>query len=210
MSEHDISFDAMGSHVRLLIGEPGPEMVPAAEAAEQARRFIHGFDATLSRFKPGSELCALNQDERERVPASALLREAVQAGLERGASAATASSTRPWCGRSRSAGYVASRAGMQRRAAERGAGRGAPAPPAQPNPAQAWRRFEVDEEAGEIVRPPGLALRHRRHRQGPRRRPARRRACAATRASSSTAAATSGSAAPTPWSTRMRSSSSTR
>ena len=38
MSEHDLTFDAMGSHVRLLIGEPGPGMAPAAEAAEQGRQ----------------------------------------------------------------------------------------------------------------------------------------------------------------------------
>ncbi len=42
--EHDISFDAMGSHVRLLIGEPGPGMAPAAVAAEQARRFVVDFE----------------------------------------------------------------------------------------------------------------------------------------------------------------------
>src|SRR6188472_2878367 len=81
MSEHDVIFDAMGSHVRLLIGEPGPGMTPAPAAAERARQFIVDFDATLSRFKPDSELCALNADERERVPASELLRAAVKAGL---------------------------------------------------------------------------------------------------------------------------------
>ena len=82
MNEHDITFDAMGSHVRLLIGEPGPELPPAAEAAEAARRFVLDYDAALSRFKPDSELCALNRDPRERVPASPLLRRAVRAGIE--------------------------------------------------------------------------------------------------------------------------------
>ncbi len=37
MSEHDVTFDAMGSHVRFLIGEPGPGMDPAPQAAERAR-----------------------------------------------------------------------------------------------------------------------------------------------------------------------------
>ena len=81
MGEHDVIFDAMGSHVRLLIGEPGPGMAPAAEAAAQATRFVVEFDAALSRFKPDSELYALNADPRERVPASELLRTAVKAGL---------------------------------------------------------------------------------------------------------------------------------
>jgi thiamine biosynthesis lipoprotein len=82
MPEHDVIFDAMGSHVRLLIGEPGPGMAPAPAAAERARQLIVEFDATLSRFKPGSELCALNADPRKCVPASELLRTAVKAGLE--------------------------------------------------------------------------------------------------------------------------------
>jgi hypothetical protein len=60
MAEHDVSFDAMGSHVRLLIGEPGPGMPPAPAAAEAARRFVLEFDRALSRFRPESELCALN------------------------------------------------------------------------------------------------------------------------------------------------------
>ena len=51
VGEHDVSFDAMGSHVRLLIGEPGPGMAAAAEAAEQARQFVIEFDAALSRFQ---------------------------------------------------------------------------------------------------------------------------------------------------------------
>ena len=82
MAEHDVTFDAMGSHVRLLIGEPGPGLPPAPVAAEQARRFVVEFDAALSRFKPDSELCALNEDPRPRVPASSLLRTAVRAGLD--------------------------------------------------------------------------------------------------------------------------------
>lgn len=157
MSEHDISFDAMGSHVRLLIGEPGPEMAPAAEAAEQAQRFIHGFDATLSRFKSGSELCALNQDPRERVPASPLLREAVQAGLD--AARRSGGLVDPTLLREiEHTGYVASRAGISGAPLAEALAEAPPRRPANPNPDQAWRRFEVDEEAGEIVRPAGLGF----------------------------------------------------
>ncbi|HKO39099.1 MAG TPA: hypothetical protein VJU14_12100, partial [Solirubrobacterales bacterium] len=81
MTEHDVSFEAMGSHVRLLIGEPGPGAPTVAEAAERARRTVAEFEAALSRFDPASELSALNRDPRERVPASPLLRQAVRAGL---------------------------------------------------------------------------------------------------------------------------------
>lgn len=155
ISEHDVIFDAMGSHVRLLIGEPGPGMAPAPAAAEQARQLIVEFDAALSRFKPESELCSLNADPRERVPASELLRTAVKAGLE--AAQRSGGLVDPTLvGEIESAGYVASRAGVP------GAPLGtalAEAParrPARPSPAQEWRRIEVDDAAGTITRPPGL------------------------------------------------------
>jgi FAD:protein FMN transferase len=155
VAEHDVTFDAMGSHVRLLIGEPGPGMAAAAVAAEQARQFVVAFEAALSRFKPESELCALNEDPRERVPASELLRAAVRAGLA--AAKRSGGLVDPTLvGEIESAGYLASRAGVP------GAPLGAAleeAPPrraAKPNPNSSWRSFEVDEEAGTISRPPGV------------------------------------------------------
>jgi thiamine biosynthesis lipoprotein len=155
MSEHDVIFDAMGSHVRLLIGEPGPGMAPAPAAAEQARQLIVQFDATLSRFKPESELCALNADPRECVPASELLRTAVKAGLE--AALRSGGLVDPTLvGEIETVGYVASRAGVP--GAPLGAALAeAPARhPARRRPAQEWRRIEVDDAAGTITRPPGL------------------------------------------------------
>jgi thiamine biosynthesis lipoprotein len=155
MSEHDVVFDAMGSHVRLLIGEPGPGMAAAPAAAETARKFIVEFDRTLSRFKPESELCALNADPRERVPASELMRAAVGAGIE--AAERSGGLVDPTLvGEIETAGYVASRAGVP------GAPLGAAleeAPerrPAGPNPGQAWRHFQVDDRRGTITRPPGI------------------------------------------------------
>jgi thiamine biosynthesis lipoprotein len=155
MSEHDVVFDAMGSHVRLLIGEPGAGMAPAPAAAETARKFIVEFDRALSRFKPESELCAFNADPRERVPASELLRAAVGAGIE--AAERSGGLVDPTLvGEIETAGYVASRAGVP------GAPLGAAieeAPerrPAGPNPAQAWRHFQVDNQRGTITRTPGI------------------------------------------------------
>lgn len=155
MSEHDITFDAMGSHVRLLIGEPGPGMPSAAEAAEEARRFVLDFDDALSRFKPESELCALNRDPRERVPASALLRRAVRAGLQ--AAEDSGGLVDPTLVREiEAAGYTASRAGMPGVSLREALAAAPPRRPAAPNPASRRRRFEIDEGAGEIVRPPGV------------------------------------------------------
>lgn len=157
MSEHDVTFDAMGSHVRLLIGEPGPGAAPAATAAERARRFIVEFERALSRFRPESELCALNEDQRRVVPASGLLRAAVKAGL--------------WAARRsgglvdptlvaeiEAAGYRDSRAGAS--AAPLGAAlEQAPLRrPARPSPESRWSQIRVDDTAGTISRPPGVAF----------------------------------------------------
>ncbi len=155
MAEHDVSFDAMGSHVRLLIGEPGPEMQPAVAAARQARRFVAEFDAALSRFKPESELSALNADPRERVPASQLLRAAVKAGLE--AARRSGGLVDPTLlGAIEAAGYAASRAGMPGVPLGTALAEAPRRRPANPNPAAAWRLFEVDDDGGTISRPPGL------------------------------------------------------
>jgi FAD:protein FMN transferase len=153
--EHDVSFDAMGSHVRLLIGEPGPGLDPAAEAAERARQTILEFDAALSRFKPGSELCALNEDPREAVPASALLRRAVRAGLE--AAERTDGLVDPTLvGEIEAVGYRGSRAGVPGAPLSDALAQAPARRAARPDSGRRWREFEVDEEAGEIRRPPGL------------------------------------------------------
>lgn len=157
MSEHDVTFDAMGSHVRLLIGEPGPGALPARAAAERARRFIVDFERALSRFRPDSELCALNAEPRTEVPASGLLRDAVRAGLwaaER--SGGLVDST--LVGEIEAAGYRDSRAGIS--AAPLGAALDGAPPrrPARPNPEARWRGFVVDDLAGTVSRPPGVAF----------------------------------------------------
>jgi len=155
MTEHDLTFDAMGSHVRLLIGEPGPGTVPAAKAAEAARRFVTEFDATLSRFKPESELSKLNADPRERVPASELLRTAVRAGLV--AAESSGGLVDPTLvGEIESAGYVESRAGMAGAPLAEALPEVQARRPAGPNAAADWRRFAVDDAAGTVSRPPGV------------------------------------------------------
>jgi thiamine biosynthesis lipoprotein len=66
----DLTFDCMGTTVRLLTDD-----------AEECRTFLEHFDATLSRFRPDSELCRLNADPRQEIPVSPLLRAAISAGL---------------------------------------------------------------------------------------------------------------------------------
>jgi thiamine biosynthesis lipoprotein len=155
MSEHDVDFDAMGSHVRLLIGEPGFGQPSAAAAAEEARRFIVEFDAKLSRFRQDSELCALNADPRERVPASKLLRRAVRAGLA--AAEQTGGLVDPTLVREiEESGYVTSRAGVPGEPLHAALEEAPRRRPAKPDPQARWRRIAVDDEAEVIVRPPGV------------------------------------------------------
>ena len=155
MSEYDLIFDAMGSHVRLLIGEPANGQPAAEEAAEEVRRFILEFDRRLSRFREDSELCRLNSDRRERVPASALLRDAVRAGIwaaERSGGLVDPTLV----GEIEAAGYRKSRAGM-RGAPLADALAGAPARAAAgPAPGSRWRHIAVSDFDGTVRRPPGL------------------------------------------------------
>lgn len=157
MNECDVTFDAMGCEVRLIIGPPRRGLPSPALAAGRAQRFIVKFDRSLSRFRPDSELCRLNADPRHAVPASELLRRAVDAGLW--AAEQTDGLVDPTLIRElESAGYAHSRASV------------APVPladalalaptrrPARPNPERRWRSIEVDDEAGQIRRPPGVAF----------------------------------------------------
>jgi FAD:protein FMN transferase len=142
MGEYDVIFDAMGSHMRLLIGEPGPGVA----AAERAQLFVVAFDAALSRFKPGSELCALNADQRPRVPASELLRLAVKAGLEAAEKSAGLVDPTP-VGEIEAAGYLASRAGVPGAPLGAALAKAPSRTVAGLNPEARWRRFEVDDGA---------------------------------------------------------------
>jgi thiamine biosynthesis lipoprotein len=157
MSEHDVIFDAMGSHVRLLIGEAGPGALPPPAAAERARRFIVQFEQALSRFRPHSELCALNEDSRGEVPASGLLREAVKAGLW-AAQRSDGLVDPTLMHEIESAGYRASRAGVPSAPLGAALEEAPPRHPAAAHPAARWRQIRVDDGAGTITRPPGVAF----------------------------------------------------
>src|SRR4051812_33838972 len=149
MTPHEIEFDAMGCRIRLIVED--------AAAAEDSRRWLHDFDARMSRFRTYSELSQLNRDPRAAVPASALLCSMVSAGL--------------WAARQSDglvdptlvselerAGYASSRAGSTP-ASLTDALAAAPvrARPHAP-PARRWQLVEVDAEHGVIRRPPGVRL----------------------------------------------------
>ena len=157
MNECDVTFEAMGCEVRLIIGAPMPGQRPPAAAAERAQSFIARFDRTLSRFKADSELCALNADPRAAVPASDLLRRAVHAGLW--AAEQTDGVVDPTMVREiESVGYACSRAGVAPANLTDALALAPVRRAARPNPEARWRQMDVDDERGLVTRPPGVAF----------------------------------------------------
>ncbi len=157
MSGCDLSFRAMGSDVRLIVGDPAPGAPGAEEAAAEAREFIERFEDCASRFRPDSELCALNRDPNESVAASPLLRDVVRAGVW--AARRTGGLVDPTLlSELEAVGYRESREGV-RPASLREALMFAPTrAPARPNLAAHWAQIEVDEVFGVIRRPPGVRI----------------------------------------------------
>ena len=149
-------FQAMGTEISVLVsGRPDPALPEPDAMLEAVEQELIAFDRRLSRFHASSELSALNGDAREDVPASALLRGAVRAGIWGGErSGGLVDLT--LLASLEAAGYAASRSG---RASAPLADALAVAParrPARPDPRAAWRSIRVLDEAGLVRRPPGL------------------------------------------------------
>jgi thiamine biosynthesis lipoprotein len=151
-------FRTMGTEIRVLVGariddaDPEPEAI-AASIEEQ----LAEFDRRLSRFRPDSELSLLNQDPREQVPASALLRAAVGAGVW-GAQRTDGLVDPTLLPQLEAAGYASSRSGVASAPLETALATAPPRRPARPEPQAKWRSVRVLEDTGAIRRPPGVKL----------------------------------------------------
>jgi thiamine biosynthesis lipoprotein len=156
MTEHETVFEAMGSEVRILVGMRIEDAQAMARDVEEQRRFIADFEATLSRFDPESELCALNADPRPTVPSSELMRAAVRAAIE--AARRTGGLVDPTLlDEIEAAGYAGSWQGSGVPLGE-AIDAAPPRRPARARPGSNWSRIEVDDEAGTISRPPGARI----------------------------------------------------
>jgi FAD:protein FMN transferase len=158
MTPHELSFDAMGCQIRLVIDEPlDPSHAAPRAAADDARRWLADFDARMSRFRADSELCALNRDPRSAIPASALLRATVAAALW--AAERSGGLVDPTLlGALERAGYSTSLAGVDPAPLRDALAHAPTRAPAKPTPAALWREVRVDDTAGIIHRPPGIRL----------------------------------------------------
>lgn len=158
MNAHDTTFRAMGCEIRLIVGEPlDPSLPDAAAAAADAQAWVEDFDRRLSRFRRDSELCALNADPREAVPASALLRTAISAGLW--AAEHSGGLVDPTLlDDVEAAGYTTSLADAEAAPLADALAVAPPRGPARRSADERWRLVEVDNDTGVIRRPPGLRL----------------------------------------------------
>jgi len=158
MTEHELSFRAMGCDLRVLVGDAAaPGVRSPSAAATDARAWIEDFDARLSRFRQDSELCALNRDPREKVPASSLLRAAVAAA--RWAAERTGGLVDPTLvGELETLGYAQTLADAPRAPLTQALAHGGARTPARPRDDRTWEAIAIDDEAGTISRPPGLRI----------------------------------------------------
>ncbi len=155
----DRRLPLMGGDVRILVGPPVAAGVAApSQAADAVEALLRRYDATLSRFQPGSELSRLNADPRETLEASELLRAAVKAALE--AAELSGGLVDPaLLDGVEAAGYRGSfqparRLDLRRALREVSSARR----PARPDPRARWRLISVDDQAQTITRPVGLRL----------------------------------------------------
>ncbi len=149
-------FRTMGTEVRVLIGGPVDAGLadPEAMAAEVERELLD-FDRRLSRFRPDSELSALNGDPRDEVPVSALLLAALRAGIW--AAERTGGLVDPTVLPAlEAAGYTTSRDGVRSAPLEEALSAAPSRAPARPDPRALWRSIELPPDAGLVRRPPGL------------------------------------------------------
>jgi thiamine biosynthesis lipoprotein len=148
----------MGSDVRLIV--EGPLLrglpVPGAAAARE-RLYIEDFARRLSRFRADSELSALNSCPWQAAPASTLLRAAVRAGVW--AAELSGGLVDPTLvGALERAGYARSQDGAVPASLREALEQAPPRRPASPDSAAPWRAIAVDDDAGVVLRPPGLRI----------------------------------------------------
>jgi thiamine biosynthesis lipoprotein len=81
MTRVDLAFPSMGGEASVRLESAVHDAAELEALADGIHSRIEAVEAVLSRFRPDSELSRLNRDPRPAVPASALLRRAVAAGL---------------------------------------------------------------------------------------------------------------------------------
>jgi thiamine biosynthesis lipoprotein len=154
MARVDLIFPSMGGEAHVRLESVLRDEDELHELAGGVHSRIEAVEAALSRFRPDSELSRLNADPRPAVPASALLRRAVAAGLW--AAETSGGLVDPTLlGELEVAGYVESFDPQDRVDVDVAL---ASAPPRRPAAPAMWRvgdRLRLDDE-GRVVREAGV------------------------------------------------------
>jgi FAD:protein FMN transferase len=149
------SFACFGGIVTVHVR--GTSAARGEEAADQAQERLLDANRRLSRFREESELTRLNRDPREEVPASPLMRELASAVATAGrASGGLVDAT--LLEAIEQAGYRHSLSDQRPATLPDALSGRVERRPGKPHPSARWRLVGVDEEAGKIVRPPGLRI----------------------------------------------------
>ena len=151
----DQRFASMGSTARVTLESDVRSEAELERHAAAIRSILAEVEATLTRFRPDSELSRLNADPRPAVPASPLLRHfalAVRAAGARSGGLVDATLLAPL----ERQGYTASRAGVAPAGLDEALGAAPPRRPARPAPARAHAGVGIDDDR--VVRPPGVRL----------------------------------------------------
>lgn len=152
--EYDF-FDAMGTRVSFWVDSAAGHRASSAIAA--GTKMIRDIDNRLSRFKPDSELCALNADPRETVEVSTLMARFVDAAVET-AQLSDGLIDPTLIEDLEDLGYRESLAGVTGAPLADALSQCPAATPALPDPAARWMEVSVDLDARTVTRPPGIRL----------------------------------------------------
>ncbi len=149
------SFACFGATVTVHVR--GTSTARGEQAVDRARERLLDAHRRLSRFSEESELARFNRDRREEVPASALMRALASAVVSAGlASGGLVDAT--LLDAIEQAGYRDSLGDHRPVVPADALPDRVERKPGKPHPAARWRLVGVNEEAGTIVRPPGLRI----------------------------------------------------
>jgi thiamine biosynthesis lipoprotein len=148
------TFPCFGSRCTVIVADANA--AEATGAVALARRHLLAWHEQFSRFQPGSEMTRLNDDPRETVPVSPMMRRVVEAAVQ--AASATGGLVDPTLlTQIERAGYGSHFEGDGLALAE--ALTRAPARrPARPSAQASWRLVRTDRRTGTVTRPPGVRI----------------------------------------------------
>lgn len=153
MAEVSRTFTCFGGATTVAVDGSGPAGEPE-QAVQLVVDLLLDLHATFSRFKPESELSALNNDQRETVPVSPVMVRFVQAALN--ASAVTRGLVDfTMLNEIELAGYREDRF-RGTLSLPLALALGPARQPGGSEPSGRWKQVGVDPEAGTVTRPPGV------------------------------------------------------